>query len=62
MIWYADDQHAGMQCELRADSSADVAKLPQFAQEQRLKPGSSGLIIDTSEVYMMRSDGQWKAL
>lgn len=62
MIWYADDQHAGMQCELRADGSADVANLPQFAQAQKLKPGSTCLIIDTSEVYMMKSDGQWKAL
>ena len=62
MIWYADDQHPGTQCELRADNTSDVANLPTFAQQEKLKPGSTCLVIGESTVYMMDSQGNWKEL
>ena len=62
MIWLAKDENVGTQCSLYADSSSDVTDLPKFAEDNNLKAGSSCLVIETSEVYMMRSDGTWKAI
>ena len=62
MIWFADYQHAGMQCELRADSESDVPNLAQFAVDNRLKPGSQCVVIGSSSVYMLKSDGTWSKL
>lgn len=62
MIWFAEGSSQGNQAECRADNASDVAKLPDFAERNHLKPGSTCLIIDTSEVYMMDSQGNWKPL
>lgn len=45
---------------LGCDGTADVANLVEYARSNRLKPGSSCYVIDTSELYMMKSNGQWK--
>ena len=63
MIWFADESKTkSVQGELRADSSSDVADLPDFATEYDLKPGSSCLVIGTGALYMLDSTGTWKAL
>lgn len=47
---------------LGCDTAADVADLPAFAESNRLKPGSTCLVVATSEVYMMKSDKTWKTI
>lgn len=47
---------------LACDGSADVANLPEYARSNGLKPGSSCLCIDTGDLYMMKSTGQWKKM
>jgi len=43
--------------EVACDTVADLATLPpNFA------PGSVAIIIDTSQVYMKKTDGTWKEL
>lgn len=44
---------------LGCDTTADKANLPAYAESNRLKPGSTCLCKQTSEVYMMGSDGSW---
>lgn len=61
-IWFAPGSHQGIQAELRADNTADIADLEAFATANYLKPGSSCLVIGASEVYMMDSEGHWKQL
>ena len=45
--------------EFMADSVADIAELPGLDQ---CAPGSTCLVIDTSEVYMLKTDGTWKVI
>ena len=45
---------------LGCDDTSDVVNLPEFAQSNNLKPGSSCYVIDTAELYMMKSTGVWK--
>ena len=47
---------------LACDLVGDVTDLPAYAEANRLKPGTTCLCIDTSEVYAMKSDGTWKVL
>lgn len=47
---------------LGCDEVADIANLPDFCKSNNLKPGTTCLCIETSEVYAMKSDGTWKAL
>ena len=51
---------SGAIADFFCDGSADVADLPQFAEEHNLSMGSSCYCIDTGELYIMRSDGTWK--
>lgn len=44
---------------LACDRTSDKADLPAYAESNRLKPGSTCLCKQTSEVYMMGSDGSW---
>lgn len=48
--------------ELQCDGTADVADLPEYAEKYNLGLGSTCLVVDTSDVYAMKSDGTWKAL
>lgn len=59
MIWLGPGENTGTQAQLKADAYSDVANLPAFATANDLKPGSSCLVIATSTVYMMNSQGQW---
>lgn len=62
-IWFAEDSKTyGVQADLRADSTSDVADLPDFSTEHNLKPGSECLILSSSELYMMKSDEDWVKL
>ena len=47
---------------LGCDTTADVANLPEFAESNRLKPGSTCMCVATSDVYMMKSDKTWKTI
>ena len=47
---------------LGCDSTSDIANLPTYAESNRLKPGSTCLCKETSEIYMMGSDGAWDAI
>ena len=44
------------------DDATDVADLAQFAQDNELAQGSTCVVIDTSEVYGLKSDGTWKKM
>ena len=44
---------------LGCDTTADVPNLPAYAESNRLKAGSTCLCKQTSDVYMMGSDGSW---
>lgn len=43
--------------ELVLDTSSDVASLPKDC-----RPGSTAIVIETGDVYMMNSKGEWKML
>ena len=45
---------------LGCDGTADVQNLTAYAQSNNLKPGSNCYVIDTGELYMMKSDFTWK--
>lgn len=62
-IWFAQDSKTNnCQAELRADDATDVTDLADFATEHNLQEGSTCLILGTSEVYGMKSDGSWVSL
>ena len=44
---------------LACDFETDIQDLRAFAESNRLKPGSTCLCKETSEAYMMGSDGAW---
>lgn len=48
--------------ELQCDGTADVAKLPEYAEKYKLGLGSTCLCVDNATVYAMKSDKTWKAL
>lgn len=61
MIWFAEGSRQGTQANVYADEMSDVtSELPQFATENHLKHGSSCVCIETSEVFIMKTDGTWK--
>lgn len=47
---------------LGCDEASDVANLPDYAKSQNLKPGTDCLCVNTSDVYVMKSDGTFKKL
>lgn len=47
---------------LACDDETDIANLPQFAEENHLKLGSTCLCVDTGKVYAMKSDFSWKEI
>lgn len=61
-IWLNKGEKDGTQAGGGCDGVSDVANLETFAQEHHLKVGSNFLCIDTSDVYMMKSDGTFKKL
>ncbi len=48
--------------DLGCDTTADIADLPAYAESNRLKPGSTCLCKQTSDVYMMGSDKSWDTI
>lgn len=47
---------------LGCDLETDIQNLPTYAESNRLKAGSTCLCKETSEVYMMGTDGSWDAI
>lgn len=48
--------------DLGCDTTADVPNLPAYAESNRLKEGTTCLCKQTSDVYMMGSDGSWDTI
>lgn len=45
--------------EFIADNEVDIIDLPGIGQ---CAPGSTCFVIETSEVYMLKTDGTWKVI
>ena len=48
--------------QLACDDATDLTDLPEYAQNNNLKCGSSCICIDTGQVFMMKSDFNWKEI
>lgn len=59
-IWFAEGSMQGKQASLWADNQSDIANLEQFGRDNHLKHGSNCTCIDTSKIYIMKTDGTWK--
>lgn len=46
--------------QLGCDETSDVQNLPDYVKYKNAKPGSSCYVIDTGEIYLMKSNGTWK--
>ena len=67
-------RRASRQVSFECDTEADIVNLPTINTEgtpqgdgdpetvQPVKPGSTCFVIDTSEVYKLKSDNVWKKL
>jgi hypothetical protein len=47
---------------LACDTEADLPNLPDYAKSNNLKQGTDCIVIDTSNVYMMKSDYTFKQI
>jgi len=47
---------------LACDDANDLPNLPSYAKSNNLKQGTDCIVIDTSEVYMMKSDFSFKKI
>ena len=47
---------------LVCDSTSDFPDLPEFAKSNGLKMGTTCMVIDTAEVYMMNSSYEFKKI
>lgn len=45
---------------LGCDETSDVQKLPAYAKYKNIKPGSTCYVVDTGDLYMLKSTGVWK--
>ena len=61
MIGGANQVKTGTVADFFCDDVSDVANLPQYAQDHKLSMGSSCYCIDTATLYILKSDGTWKA-
>lgn len=59
-IFPVDNNSFDKVANLGCDGTTDVQDLPAYAESNNLKPGSSCYVIDTGELYMMKSNGTWK--
>ena len=61
MIWFQTGSTQGTQADLYADSQEDITnELEAFGKRNHLKHGSTCMCIDTSAVYIMKTDETWK--
>ena len=47
---------------LACDDASDLPNLPSYAKSNNLKQGTDCIVIDTSAVYMMKSDYSFKQI
>lgn len=47
---------------LACDDASDLPNLPSYAKSNNLKQGTDCIVIDTSNVYMMKSDYTFKQI
>lgn len=60
-IWFQEGSMQGKQATIYADDATDVTNdLEKFGRDNHLKRGSTCICIDTSEVFLMKTDGTWK--
>lgn len=62
MAIFGNNIITGKKNDIFCDSASDVSNLPAFAEQHDLKPGSTCLCIDNSNVYAMKSNGTWKPI
>ena len=60
MIFFGENGKAHAQTDLMADTSADIANLDTFTEDNGILPGSSCYVIATSDLYVLDSTGTWK--
>ena len=60
MIGGNNSVKSGSIADVFCDSSADVVNLAQFAKDNNLSMGSTCYVIDTGELYILKSTGEWK--
>lgn len=60
MIGGNDSVKRGRVADFYADEASDVANLNQFGRDNKLSMGSTCYVIETGELYMMKSDFSWK--
>lgn len=47
---------------LACDDANDIPNLPDYAEKNNLKLGTDCIVVDTGEVYMMKSTYQFKKI
>lgn len=62
MINATDNIYPNCVASLACDDASDVADLEQYAKDNNLKLGSTCLVVDTGQVYAMKSDFTWKEI
>lgn len=45
---------------LGCDEASEIQNLPEYVKNKNIKAGSTCYVVDTAEVYMMKSTGEWK--
>lgn len=58
-IYFQKGSTQGTQASIYADGASDVEKLQEFAVLNHLKGGSSCLVIQTGEIYLLDSEMNW---
>ena len=59
MIWLNKGEQNGTQAGCGCDSTSDLPNLPAFAEEHKLKMGSSCFCQSDNSVHFMNSDKTW---
>ena len=60
MIGGNDSVKRGRVADFFADDANDIADFETFGRENKLSMGSTCYVIETGELYMMKSDYSWK--
>lgn len=62
MINATDNIKPTQVASLACDDASDVADLEQYAKDNNLKLGSTCLVVETGQVYAMKSNYTWKEI
>lgn len=62
MITSIQENSANGVGHLACDDASDLENLISYVKSNNLKPGTDCIVIDTSEVYMIKSDYTYKKI